>query len=259
MFCNCSIKANNEADAYSLLARGLPHSRLGDDRRAAEDFSRVIELEPDNAEALENRALPATTWVTSAWPGKTTTPSSGWNRKTPSPSRAGARAWPNWETWPGQWRTSTGQSRRVRATRSHTTTGVAPTPRWGTRAGPPEDFDQAIALDPANPTFYHYRGMAHRELREFDQAVGDFDIALRLEPLSNPSRYARGVARVMRRDYDGATPDFDAVLDLDPDNTEALNGRGVASSGLENDFGPNVREGLDSVRQKRDPNFPSAR
>ena len=43
-------------DAYSLLARGMLHSSLGDDRRAAEDFSWVIELEPDNAEAFENRA-----------------------------------------------------------------------------------------------------------------------------------------------------------------------------------------------------------
>ncbi len=42
-------------DAYSLLARGMLHNRLGDDRRAAEDFTKVIELEPDNAEALENR------------------------------------------------------------------------------------------------------------------------------------------------------------------------------------------------------------
>ena len=43
-------------DAYSLLARGLLHSKLGDDRQAVKDFSRVIELEPDNAEAPENRA-----------------------------------------------------------------------------------------------------------------------------------------------------------------------------------------------------------
>ena len=48
------LKADAE-DAYSLLARGMLHGRLGDDRRAAEDFSRAIELEPDNAEALENR------------------------------------------------------------------------------------------------------------------------------------------------------------------------------------------------------------
>ena len=43
-------------DNYSLLARGLLYTKLGDDRRAVEDFSRVIELEPDNAEALENWA-----------------------------------------------------------------------------------------------------------------------------------------------------------------------------------------------------------
>ena len=43
-------------DSYSLLARGMLHSKLGDDRRTAENFSRVIELEADNAEALENRA-----------------------------------------------------------------------------------------------------------------------------------------------------------------------------------------------------------
>ena len=49
------LKANAE-DTYSLLARGMLHSKLGDDRRAVEDFSRVIELEPDNAEALQNRA-----------------------------------------------------------------------------------------------------------------------------------------------------------------------------------------------------------
>ena len=35
-------------DAYSLLARGMLHSRLGDDRRATQDFTRVIELEPNN-------------------------------------------------------------------------------------------------------------------------------------------------------------------------------------------------------------------
>ena len=50
------IKASIEEDTYSLLARGMLYSELGDDRRAAEDFTRVIELEPDNAEALENRA-----------------------------------------------------------------------------------------------------------------------------------------------------------------------------------------------------------
>ena len=44
-------------NASSLLARVILHdNRLGDDRRAEEDFSRFIELEQDYAEALENRA-----------------------------------------------------------------------------------------------------------------------------------------------------------------------------------------------------------
>ena len=43
-------------DIYPLLARGMLYSKLSDDRRADEDFTRVIELETDNSEALENRA-----------------------------------------------------------------------------------------------------------------------------------------------------------------------------------------------------------
>ena len=44
------IRAESE-DTYSFLAKGMLHSRLGDDRRAVEEFTRVIELEPDNAVA----------------------------------------------------------------------------------------------------------------------------------------------------------------------------------------------------------------
>ena len=48
------LEAKNEKAPYPLLARGLLHSKLGDDRRATEDLSQVIELEPDNAEAVED-------------------------------------------------------------------------------------------------------------------------------------------------------------------------------------------------------------
>ena len=73
-------------DVYSLLARGMLQSRLGDDLRAAEDFSRVIELDPDNADALCGRGTaksalrdyegPSATW-TGPWPSgrKTRLPS----------------------------------------------------------------------------------------------------------------------------------------------------------------------------------------
>ena len=42
-------------DAFSLLARGMLHSKPGDDRRAAQDFTRVIELEPGDPVPYYNR------------------------------------------------------------------------------------------------------------------------------------------------------------------------------------------------------------
>ena len=66
------LKANAD-DAYSFSARGMLYSKLGDDRRAA-DLTRVIELEPDNAEALKTGQRPAAIWESTAWPGKATTP-----------------------------------------------------------------------------------------------------------------------------------------------------------------------------------------
>ena len=40
---------SDPGDAPSLTARGMLHVKLGDDRRAAADFGRVIDLEPGNA------------------------------------------------------------------------------------------------------------------------------------------------------------------------------------------------------------------
>ena len=54
------LKADAE-DAYSLIARGMLHSKLGDDRRAAEDFSRVIDWSRTTPRPLKTGQRPATT------------------------------------------------------------------------------------------------------------------------------------------------------------------------------------------------------
>ena len=225
------LKADAEG-TYSLLARGMLHSRLGDDRRAEEDFSRVIELEPDNAEALENRAAARSDLgdhrlaredydaLLRLEPDNAIAIYSRGACLARLGDLAGAVA---------DFDRSIALGREMR---SPTTTGVAPTPRWATRAERWRTSTKPSPTTPENPTFHHYRGIAHRELGEFDQAVSDFDTAIRLEPLSNPSRQAKGVARLMQGKYAEATPDFDAVLDLDPDNADALSSRGVARSAL---------------------------
>ena len=222
------LEANNEKDPYSLLARGLLHSRLGDDRRAVDDFSRVIELEPDNAEALENRP--------------TARDALGEHRLAGEDYDAVIRLEPDNAVdlySRGACRAQLGDlagaqadfDRAIALEPGHTIPYYNRGCTYAEMGDPRralEDFDQAISLDPGNHIFFHYRGMAHRELGELAQAISDFDTAIQLEPLSNPSRQAR----VMQGDCQGAIPDFDAVLDLDPDNADALSGRGVARSAL---------------------------
>ena len=51
---NAEIEANPE-NPTSLTVRGLLYQVLGDDRRASEDYGRVIQLEPGNTEAHDLR------------------------------------------------------------------------------------------------------------------------------------------------------------------------------------------------------------
>ena len=46
----------NPHDTASLSVRGLAYEQLGDHRHAAEDYGRVIALDPDNAGAYLDRA-----------------------------------------------------------------------------------------------------------------------------------------------------------------------------------------------------------
>ena len=52
---NAELAASPD-DVDALCARGLLHQRLGDDRRAKEDFGRALQLSPGNAEAHHYRA-----------------------------------------------------------------------------------------------------------------------------------------------------------------------------------------------------------
>ena len=53
---NADIAANPD-DTNTLSARGLLHMELGDERRAEQDFGRVVDLSPGNAEAHNYRGL----------------------------------------------------------------------------------------------------------------------------------------------------------------------------------------------------------
>ena len=147
------IAADNEEDSYSLLAKGLLHSKLGDDRSTLEDFSRVIDLEPHNAEALENRAAARDAL--------------GERRLARQDYDALIRLEPD----------------NAVALYSR----GACLAQLGDLAGALADFDRAIALEPGDAVPYYNRGCTHAEKGDPRRALEDFDQAISMIRETPPS------------------------------------------------------------------------
>ncbi len=147
-------------DAEAYYNRGLAWDELGDFDRAIQDFDRAIELKPDYAEAYNNRG--------NAWAHK------------------------------GEY------DRAI------------------------QDFDKAIELKPDDAEAYFNRGNAWAHKGEYDRAIQDFDKAIELKPDFAEAYNNRGNAWDELGEYDRAIQDYTKAIELKPDDAEAYNNRGVA-------------------------------
>ena len=72
-----------------------------------------------------------------------------------------------------------------------------------------------------NLAIFHYdRGIAHKNKKDFDQALSDYSEAIRLDPNYAHAYLNRGVLLADKRELDRAMVDFEAAIRLDP--TEKL-------------------------------------
>jgi tetratricopeptide (TPR) repeat protein len=90
------------------------------------------------------------------------------------------------------------------------------------------DFAHVIDLEPTFAPAFLARGNTHAALGDPWPAIADYDRAIELDPKNAAAYYARGVARVAVREYQPAVEDFGLALDLDPGSAEALAQRGAA-------------------------------
>ena len=85
-----------------------------------------------------------------------------------------------------------------------------------------------IRSDSKNSAALIGRGLAYRELRDYDKAIADYSEALRLDPKSVAAYLNRGSVWSKKREYDKAIADYTEAIRLDPKYAGAYSNRGAA-------------------------------
>lgn len=83
------------------------------------------------------------------------------------------------------------------------------------------DADNAIRLNPKNPSAYVVRGSVCYEKGKLSEAFKDFDKALELDPNHTMAHYMKGMANYVSEDYESADANFSRVLEQIPNYSEA--------------------------------------
>ena len=89
-------------------------------------------------------------------------------------------------------------------------------------------WSELIRSDPDDFAAYIARGLAYRELREYEKAIADYTEAIRLDPKSVAAHLDRGSVWSKKREYDKAIADFTEAIRLDPKYAGAYTNRGAA-------------------------------
>ena len=182
----------DDADAY--YNRGVAYARKSEYDRALEDCSKAIELKPDYAEAYYSR-------------GAAYVIKSEYDRTIEDCSKA-IELKPDYaEAYYIRGATYDIKGEHDRAL---------------------EDYSKAIELKPDYAEAYYNRGLAYGRKSEYGRALKDFTKAIELKPDYAEAYNNRGVIYGRRGEYDRALKDFTKAIELKPDYAEAYNNRGLA-------------------------------
>jgi tetratricopeptide (TPR) repeat protein len=177
-------QATVEAAADDYMRQGLTYSEQGDYAQAIADFTKAIELDPNNATAYFNRGLAQV------------------NLGDPEQAIADF-------------------TKAIELDPDH---ALAYNNRGdvyykaGDYAQAIADFTKAIELDPNDAIAYFHRGSVYDEQNNYEEAIADFTKAIELkhDPLSWPY-FNRGTVYYEQNDYEEAIADYTKAIELDYD------------------------------------------
>ena len=176
------------SEAWLLWERGKAHSEARSWKDAIDDYTRAIELEPDEPEF----------WL----------------------SRGRVR-YHIGETGLGEDDLSRGIDLDPEDDRSYAIRGDCRS-RWcSSRHQAVADFSRAIELSPLTPNYYYSRGIVWQRLGDLARALGDLDEAIRLAPEEASYYHQRTVSWLYYgpegSPLEQALPDLEAAIRLGPD------------------------------------------
>ncbi len=93
-----------------------------------------------------------------------------------------------------------------------------------------ESANEAIRIDPKSVAAYNNRGSAFREKGDYEAAIADFSIALRLAPYSARTLYNRALTFFRKGETQRAVIDFEASVRINPNDQDAVNGLKIAQN-----------------------------
>jgi len=99
--------------------------------------------------------------------------------------------------------------------------------RSGDRAGALADFNQAITLNPSDPSPWLNRADLHFDAGEFDAAMPDYNKALEVDPKKAKAYANRGASYGAQNKFDLAQRDLNRAIELDPTLADAFGNRAL--------------------------------
>lgn len=177
----------------ALILRGDAYSQLGQPGRALSDLNRAVTEAPDNAQAVLHRG------VAQGRRGESSLALADYDQALKLDPRY--------------------VDALVNRAAIHAAAGRS--------ADAIRDLDAALAIQPNNPVALYNRGYAHFGQRAYDKAIADYDDAIQLDPSLGPAYNNRCLTRAIAgRDLVKAMADCDHALKLMPTSLDVREVRG---------------------------------
>jgi len=208
-------------DAQHYINRGSGYASVGDYARALKDYDKAIALDPTKDEAYHNR-------------GMTYGRLNQFDKAISDLSQAIELNAYYYEAYSDRGTAYYGQQAYDRAI---------------------QDYTKAIVLQPDNATAYNKRGSAYASMGDHLKAIEDYNRAIRLQPNDAEVYFNRGLAYGRLQNYGRAVDDLTRSIELTPESVNAYYNRGVALSHLK-DFERAIRDYTEVI--ERNPNYTAA-